>query len=340
MVRRTPLRVLVATEQRFLRFNDAIYADASGGYAFWGRYLDEFSSVQVVARVAKVASLPSSAVRADGEFVNFISLPAYIGPFAGLLRFPSLLAQTRVVSRANAAYILRVPGAIGTLLFWWLRARNWPFAVEVVGDPHDSLSPAALRKAWTRFLRPLAVSSLTKQVKTASCIAYVTSKTLQRSYPSGSGFSTHYSSIQLPSNLFELARLHQNSSRQMNEVVRQSEAARLIFVGSLSQRYKGLQVLLHAMRWCMDRGVQLELGVLGDGLHRPEYEQLAEALGLENAVSFQSRDTPGQNSSLLPPPLCPLLPGVSVRVRCGRGSLPSGWCPSSLLSCVTVPPLS
>ncbi len=281
------MRVLVATEQHFVSHRGAVYTYAVDDYGFWRRYLDAFSSVQVLARVREVTSLEDKAVRADGEAVSFFMLPDYVGPIEGIRRLPALVRGIWRAAREDAAFILRVPGAIGTFLYWRLRLRKHPYAVEVVGDPHDSLNPQALRTFWAPFFRALFVRALRSQCRNAAAAAYVTRGFLQSRYPSR-GFSTHYSSVELPAELFEVGAVRSRcqgpgSSGGSPESGRE---ARLLFVGSLSQRYKGLHVLLRALRLCANKGQRLRLDVLGDGAYRAEYEQLAAELGVGDSVTF------------------------------------------------------
>jgi glycosyltransferase involved in cell wall biosynthesis len=282
--------VFIATEQRFMLSNGHFYAEAVSGEGFWQRYLEVFRSAKIVARVQPVASLPENAVRVDGRGITVLSLPDYLGSGA-LTAIPSLLFHTRKAAYSCGAFILRLPGLIGTLTSFWLRARRWPYAVEVVGDPYDSLSSQALGKMWADWVRIPFVFQLRKQCQDAVACAYVTRETLQKRYPPGAGYTTYYSSIELDSCLVQpAARAHQQRSYER----RTGEHFRLIFVGSLSQRYKGLHVLLEAVRICQSQGLPLELVILGDGHYRSEYEKLADSLATQN-VNFRGYLRHGQN---------------------------------------------
>ncbi len=66
------------------------------------------------------------------------------------------------------------------------------------------------------------------------------------------------------------------------------DGSQLLFVGILDRyhRYKGLDVLLNALALVSQR---CELTVVGDGDLRPEYEQLAESLGINDHTYFVGR---------------------------------------------------
>ena len=113
-----------------------------------------------------------------------------------------------------------------------------------------------------------------------SCgVAYVTSGTLQKRYPAGSGAMTAaYSSIDLPDDRISSApRVHG----------RHQGPYRLISVGSMEQPYKGFDVLLDAVARCVSQGWDLELEILGEGRYRRHMESLRSVLGLERRVIFR-----------------------------------------------------
>jgi glycosyltransferase involved in cell wall biosynthesis len=60
----------------------------------------------------------------------------------------------------------------------------------------------------------------------------------------------------------------------------------------LAQRYKGIDVLIRALRVLGDRGRRCELVVIGEGRYRDELEQLASQLRVE--VHFTSQLTRGE----------------------------------------------
>jgi phosphatidyl-myo-inositol dimannoside synthase len=276
------MQVYVATEQRLLRYNGAFYVEAIGGQEFWQRYLDVFSEVKVVARVTDIESCPGGAVRVDGKSIRVKPVPSYTSLLTGALRVPQISSHLRPISNDSAAFILRVPGVIGTLLSRQLQKRGWPFALEVVGDPHESLSFVALNSYSGYVVRPLLVAALKGQCRNAVAVSYVTQKVLQNKYPTN-GYAVGCSDVILTEDWFTVSNKWPILPLQKKV---DNPVYNLIFVGSLSQRYKGLHILLHALHLCHKKGLPLCLNVLGDGQHRQEYEKLAAVLGLDEAVVF------------------------------------------------------
>ena len=277
----TNLAVYVTTEQKFILHKGRFYAEAIGGQEFWQRYLDVFKSVKIVARVKPVENLRDNVLYVEGEGIEVIPIPYFYSGWCRLFMLPALLMHTRKATVQDSAFILRVPGLVGTFVSIWLCLRRWPYAVELVGDPYDSLSSQALGKWWGDLLRIPFVYALRRQCQQAVAAAYVTRETLQKRYPPDGRFTTHYSSITLNPDLLAFGA-KRFRGRQYGRV--NSNHHRLIFVGSLSQRYKGLHVLLEALHLCQTAGWDLELMVLGDGFYRAEYERLAESMQLHNVI--------------------------------------------------------
>jgi phosphatidyl-myo-inositol dimannoside synthase len=284
-------RLLVVSETRFVRAVDGSIHAPNGvdGYAFWTRYLDAFDAVTVAART-RPGIVGSTATIVDGPGVRVAALPDYVGPW-GFWQMRSRLrgALRNAVARADALCV-RAPGPIATMA--WSCAGGRPVGVEVVGDPLDALAPGAVRSLVRPAARLLMARQLRMLCRDATAVAYVTSGALQRRYPTR-GWSTVYSSIDLGEEAFA------TDEQLRRRLVRAGAPGRgtaddpwrLCFVGSLAQRYKGLDVLLDALGQVRAAGVAVELSVAGEGRHRAELE--AQARAAELTVHFVGQQPAG-----------------------------------------------
>ena len=202
-----------------------------------------------------------------------------------LKAFPSLWKCIQQIAKEKEAYIFRVPGTIGTLLYWAMKKEGKPFAVEVVGDPWDVFASRSYRSIARPLIRWLSACYLKVQCKEAVAAAYVTKSALQRRYPPG-GWSTYYSSVDLPSNVFISNQALAERLVKLIEKGSLNSSKRLIFVGTLAQLYKGQDVLLKAFAKCIREGLDLELLMIGDGAYRKYLENLANNLGIKEKVQF------------------------------------------------------
>jgi len=276
------MRLLVATEHHFVRTPDGAVHSVTGGrdYDFWLRYLEVFGEVVVVARVKQGVFPPLENSVASGPEVSFAELPDYAGPKQYLRHFKELRSRAPLAVTSGAAVILRVPGAVGGLVWHEIMCNNdRPYAVEVVGDPYDVFAPGSVKHPLRPIFRWWFSRQLRRQCAGACAASYVTEHHLQRRYPAAPGaFVTHCSGVELPDVAFASAP---RSTREED-----AQRFTLIFVGSLAQLYKAPDVLIDALGLCVRDGLDLRLVFVGDGKHRSELEAKTAALGLGGRINF------------------------------------------------------
>lgn len=271
------MRLFVSTEHRFVRLPDGrIYSESGGrGYAFWSRYLNAFDSVVVVARVSDADAPPRSGSLASGENVGFLRIPDYRGVTGLMQGYTRMKSAWREGMDSKSAFLLRIPGVLGTIMAQDVRCMGIPYGVEVVGDPASVFDSGSFNHPLRRFIRWKAVRSLRMECEGAIAASYVTKFSLQRLYPpSRDAFTTHYSSVELPEEAYV------ESPRSSGSV---SRLPTLVAVGTMSQRYKGFDVLIDAVTRIP---VDVRLVLVGDGKHRQELEAQVANLGLGNSVKF------------------------------------------------------
>jgi glycosyltransferase involved in cell wall biosynthesis len=280
-------RVLISVEQRYQRGpNQHVYADGPSKYAMWTSYLKVFDEVMVLARVGVTGKYCAEETRADGPFVSFHSLPDYRGPWQYLRHLPELTARARHCIEQCDAYILRVPGLVGRLVWKEIKKLGRPYALEVMGDPWDALGPQSVRTPFRPILRRIAVRDLRAMCQEAIAVHYVTKQSLQRRYPSANGaYAVGFSDAVVDAPFASASHLDERFAR-MESSGPGGRPVRLGFVGSLAQRYKGLDVLLHAVSLCRSRGVEAEILVAGEGRHLEEMKSLARQHGIRERTRF------------------------------------------------------
>lgn len=277
------MRVIVPVNSQMARTPDgAVWSLGGPGYPFWTRYLTVFDSVRVVARLRPDWQPPAGSNRVDGPGVEVEGLPCFHGPAEYLSRRWSLGRALRALARSASAngdaVVLRVPSVLGTLLADHLVTLGHGYGVEVVGDPHGVFAPGVVDHPLRPLLRWRATRALRTVCARADAVSYVTRAYLQSLYPPPPGAVTaSYSSIDLPDTAFV-----QVPRRQVDP----SAVPHLVSVGSLAQRYKGIDVIVRAMAILARAGTGVCLTHLGDGHHREHLERLARELGLSDQVTF------------------------------------------------------
>jgi glycosyltransferase involved in cell wall biosynthesis len=274
----------IVLEARFAETPDGVvWTKSVYPHAFWKRYLSVFDAVRVIARVEKVSTKPRSCQEVTGPGVSVVSVPNYIGPLEYALRRSEVIRAVTDAFRIGDVILLRVPSQLSNILVGKLRRKQYPFGLEVVGDPHDAFSPGAVRHPLRPLFRAWFTKKLTAQCGSACAVAYVTERILEQQYPP-CAFTTFYSNVEL----------HGDAFRKATWVRESAGVARLLFVGSLAQMYKGPDVLLRAASRSISKGLALEITIIGDGKHRTELERLAQKLGLRNRVRFLGEISSGE----------------------------------------------
>ncbi|MEV2241601.1 glycosyltransferase family 4 protein [Micromonospora sp. NPDC049891] len=273
------MRVVVTAEARFSRTPDgAVWSVDGPDYSFWTRYLAAFDQVRIVARVQDAAAVGDEARRVDGPGVEVWGIPYYLGPRGYLKVRRTVHRSVAEAAEPHDSAILRVPSLIGTIMAGQRDKAGLPYALEVVGDPSDVLSPKAVSHPLNPFFRRWYTNRLKQQCQRASAVSYVTQRSLQARYPTRPGTPVAaYSSINLPPEAFvsETRVPHTHAGRTI-----------LISVGSLAQPHKGIDTLLEALALMVRSGSDIGLVHIGDGIFRSRLEKLAVDLGVDERVRF------------------------------------------------------
>lgn len=272
------LNLAVVLEFRFEQTPDgALWTNSAFARPFWERYLKHFEEVSIVARANQVES-PSGGTRlASGDRVGVCAIPHFVGP-AGFARRSSAVRAALAEAVASAdAVVLRAPGTLATVAQSILTRQQVPYAVEVVGDPHDVFAPGVVPHPGRAFFRWWYARGLRAACDGAAVAAYVTEHALQRRYPPGAGtFATHYSDVELDADAFVE---HAPTPRGRGPFT-------LLTVASMEQPYKAIDVQLAALQALRARGVDARLRVVGEGRLRASLEALADDLGVAEAATF------------------------------------------------------
>ena len=282
------MRVVVSVEQRFERTPDGhVWTQVQFPYDFfWAHFLSAFDEVRVVARVRDVPAVAPGWLRADGPNVSFAAVPYYHGPAAYARRYAAIARALKQSVGPADAVILRVPSQIGTQLLAYQPAGR-PFALQVVGDPHDVLAPGAFEHPLRGFFRWWYSRQMRRQCRRAAAASYVTREALQRRYPCP-GYTVSFSDVQIPAAAVAKAPRAPRPGAGTG-----GGPFVIVTVGSLEHHHKAVDVQIDAVAECVRGGLDLRLVVIGQGRLREEFEARARGQGLDGRVEFRGQLTAG-----------------------------------------------
>ena len=289
------MRVIVTSEHHLVRSRGGFYTGDKYTYEHWARLHDVFEEVSILSR-ASDGTPPAGHRRFDGPSVEVIVAPDFVATGGLVAALPGLARAAIKAARAGDAFILHAPGVMATALRQALRVVGKPYAIEVVGDPWESLrgSGRALD-----LMRGAAAVSLRAQVRHAAVSRFVARRALQERYPPRDRAPSFVASdVNIPDALFDDAPIAMGDGRRL----------RLVFLGMLDRPYKGLDVLLDALAGTAEPHA---LEVAGDGALRPALEERAARLGLSGRVRFHGVLPPGPQ--VLRPPARLRSPGAARR---------------------------
>ena len=273
------MELIFVTEARFVRSGKGkIYSLDTFNNKLWERYLHCFERITVVARVLEAPDrIFEDTLLAESSRVSFLPLPYYLGMTGFLKKQKQIRELMKRAFDNDKAYILRVPGILGTLAAYILFRRGICYGVEVVGDPWDVFAPGAIRHPLRPVFRYVFTKALKLTVKKSAAALYVTSQTLQKRYPTDAGvFQVAASNVKIDDEVI--------ASVPPKIVV--DKCCKLVSVGSLAQLYKAPDVVIEAIAELQKYKLDCHLTWLGDGKYKEAMKVLAEKLNVAERIDF------------------------------------------------------
>ncbi|CAH7459009.1 Glycos_transf_1 domain-containing protein [Vibrio chagasii] len=253
-------RITVALEHRFFSFNGMVYTKLSFPYLYWKDYLSYFDEVKVVARVKNISEIDSSYIRVDGDRVEVISMPYYVGIKEFIFNFHKLFYKSFRVVKGSESLLLR-SGNISNLLWPFAILTKTPYLREYPGNVKEGVRGFGGESLFIRFISNILDRYARVQAKYSKANSYV-SEYCRALYPSnnrGYVFSSFNSDEIL-----------------IKKIKNKNDPIRLISVGRLEGE-KGHLDLIDAIPLI---GLDVEVIIVGDGSQRPHLESHSNNLGL------------------------------------------------------------
>ncbi|WP_225033091.1 glycosyltransferase [Paraburkholderia sp. XV] len=270
--------VTLLIDGNFQKVGDQIYSPHMGHRKFAARFTESFAKVRIAARSFPVLHARGELVTGTG--VQFIDLGDPRGVKAWITQLPQLVWGIWNVIRTADLLVLRFPGNLSLLAMLLCHARCRPFSAEIVADPADYFSDSASRHPLRRIARWVHCWATRHAAKYGRTVRYVTDSALQIAYPPRTqARSFGFSDVYLPAELFDrcddACNVHDDGG-----------VFRIVNVAMMHNESKGHGILLHAVAALRERALNIELTLVGDGVLRKDFQQLAVRLGLSDVVRF------------------------------------------------------
>ncbi|PHN01485.1 glycosyltransferase family 4 protein [Flavilitoribacter nigricans] len=278
------MELIFFTEVRIVRVGEDFYSsESSFDYSLLKRYLNHFESIVIFARTrsgVREEVLPKNKLPNDK--IKVYELPYYKGFNSFLKKYFALKKSIDLGLEKhltdNTAVLCRVPGRIGATGIQRLKSLNAQYAIEVVGDPYDTLSNGGTTHPLAPIIRFFSVRSLKKIARESPMALYVTEVELQRRYPNDH-FNIGVSDVVMTDDAFVEKREPKTNSTPFI----------VICVGSLDQMMKAPDVVVKAISLLIKEGYSVQLEWVGDGIYKQEMIDLCEQLNISNCVTFHGK---------------------------------------------------
>ena len=253
-----------------------IWTDTSYDAGFWLPFLEVYSAVRLVSRVEAVQHQAPGWKEVEGDRISVACMPYYSGAAQFAIRSSAMRSALRTIFTVPTAVILRMPSNLARCAAEVLERMGRDYALDIVGDPHEALAPGVVSMQGRSLFRQIFTRSQKRMCLQALGVSYV-AQTLAYSYP------TQAAALQFTGSDVRLDGPWLVPEPRRHAALRQ---VRLLTVATLSQTYKGIDVLLQSLLLCRQRGLQASLTIVGSGRYREELEHTAQQLGLTPHVTF------------------------------------------------------
>jgi len=277
--------ITILIQERVQRTPDNhFWIGSPSNYQYYKKFLAVYSKVFIIARTYEVSRQNEFLTLLDGEGVEIVPLANITGMAHVVSHLYSYIRDLDYIFNKTTAVILRVPFFLSDLSVQILNKKKIPFAVDVIGDSWDALSPASKVGGILRpIIRYTCYWSQKRSCRLAICAKYVTNHALQVRYPS-QGPKWAASDVLLSKDAY------------VSEIrpYRKASPIKLISVGTLDTLYKAHDIQIHSIRLLKEMGYDVTLTIVGDGKFKPDMESMVEKMDLGGSVFFKGRLTSGQ----------------------------------------------
>ena len=258
-----------------------VWTDTTYDASFWQPHLEVYSKVLIISRVQPVKSNHSDWKEVGSDRISVCPLIVYRSATAYLRQARTLHLALRHIFEEEGAVVLRMPSNLARCAAKVLDRMRKPYAVEVVGDPRAALARGVVRMPGRPLYRHIFTQAQRRICSRAIGVSYV-AKSLRASYPEGWGAASLVcSDVRL-----DRSWLGAHVTREVS-----LKPLRLLTVATLSQTYKGIDVLLKAIQICQP--AECTLTIIGTGRYQAQLEKKALDLGIRERVTFEGAVTWG-----------------------------------------------
>jgi len=229
------MKILFLHDHKILHREQKLYSRGGLSRKILERYIGNSNHLTLATRELKNGDASSMTLLSDGD-VSFVSLPNLSSP--NIFNYIQAYKKLYPKIKESDFLIVRLPSFIGILGLFLAKDKN--VIIELVGCPWDSLWNYKSIKG--KIIAPIQWGLTKYFVKRANHVIYVTSKFLQKRYPTEAKNSVGCSDVEidLEKDILE-KRLSYISSFKEKDMIK------IGMIGNLEALYKGFDTAIKAM---------------------------------------------------------------------------------------------
>lgn len=262
------MRLTFIHDHKFFYEDGIYYSSGKFSKSIMERYLVEpIDNIQFIGRQEiNISSTQNLArVSSNNIVVNPIKFLKSKADFIFKRRYIYQFLKENIHS--EDVVIVRLPSEIGYVALEYLKNKNIPYGIELVGDPWDSLWYHG--SVMGKLMAYINKYKVKKYIKNSNNTIYVTKHYLQKRYPSE--MNTYSASNVL---INEVKNNYKNNNLSYKKVG---------LIGSLDTKYKGIETALRSMT-LLNENIKLE--IVGNGPQEIWNEKI-QKLNLSDRVSLK-----------------------------------------------------
>lgn len=251
---------------------------------FFKRYLNVFEKLIVCGRIRQKNDNDTTGLKKTTRpEIRFVALPDFRG-IAGLLKnLPAIRKALRKTIGKADCMIYRAPSPMSMVAYPLIKACKKPFAFEMMNNPWTQYSKESINSVLQPLILRYIVWQTRDMCKTANGVSYVTEHTLQDLFPCKAmkeGDDTHFTASYSTINITR----EQYSFVDMPGML--PKPLVIVNSGKMNDNRKGQDTLIKAVKILRDKGYDVRLKLIGDGIMRKDFEQVAADLNVAEHVEF------------------------------------------------------
>ena len=265
-----------------------LYTDGSYSMNVWKRYIQGNDKLTVITRMdEKIYSkkyAESKFNMFDKDKINFKSIEDRNASLKSFFSKKIIKSNKEILQTAifeNDYIIVRVPNFYGLYIMNLCHKMNKKVLVEVVGCPFDSLWNHSMKG---KILSIINYFRLKKVMRMSKFSVYVTSKFLQKRYPS-SGKTYSISDVDIPEINSKVLKKRINKIENMD-----LKKIRIGTLGSIDAYFKGQKYVIKAIPKLKSLGIEVQYELVG-GECGTNLTNLSKKLKISENVIFKGTMT-------------------------------------------------